>query len=150
MSTVKPASALRFHETPFGTLSLSRDFPQVGRLYGFETGHNNRQFLGRSRLPQARTDLFIEFVPAQTLQLPLVGWVSVHQILMLSTNQPERSRLLRFTIERTRINPTLEFGLFTARNGDDGERDDPNSEGHELHRTSSIPDLLAVALLAAG
>lgn len=151
-------------ETPFGTMVLSRDLPTTGRLFGFET-HNMRLFLGRTRVPPARTDLRVQFDQLAPQQRPLLGFASVLQILTLADRSVEQSRLAKFAVYQGELVPaspskyTLSkthrhfYRLFELVSLDpvcDLEpAHDEYANGVALYKSARVSDLLAVALLTA-
>jgi hypothetical protein len=160
MGTTTTKSAI-YEETAFGTLALNRTLPSIGRLFGFDS-HNQRQFLGRTRIPHTRTDLFAQLDQVGLEHRPVVGFISVHQVQTFrnpnwSPKAPpeveeffeEVSRLQKFGVSRVDtkvVTPghPFEFELFTLPAPEEHVHDH-----HELRRSKSMSDLMAVALLTA-
>jgi hypothetical protein len=148
-----------YEETSFGTLAIARKMnPQVARLFGFESANRQRLFLGRTRVPPARTDLYAclsQYSP-NPAQPQLWGLVTVHQVLTLTDGTPEASRLNSYQIHQHSAmatlsgTPTRLFELVTYTPNDELRGvEDHLSDGHSMHRSHSIAELLAVALLNA-
>lgn len=152
----KTTKSTIYEETAFGTLALNRTKPSIGRLFGFDS-HNQRLFLGRTRIPPARTDLFAQLDEVGLEHRPVLGFISVSQVLTLvdmeskdEKSNPrvweEVSRLQKFGVSQMAPSATspAQFELYTLPS--------PEEHVHEerwLRRSTSMADLMAVALLTA-
>lgn len=116
--------------TPFGRVETSQDRPVRARLYGWDLGAESL-FLGRSRTPTARTDLFVDYEPGE-IDGRRHDTVKVSQILLLSDQSTEMSTLEWFNVWDT---DTSKVGLFHGTK--------------LLYQSDSMADLFAVALLNA-
>ncbi len=156
MGTTTTKSAI-YEETAFGTLALNRTLPSIGRLFGFDS-HNQRQFLGRTRIPHTRTDLFAQLDQVGLEHRPVVGFISVQQVQSFrnpnwSPEAPpeveeffeEVSRLQKFGVALVSpLDKTRKFELYTLPAHEEHVHDE-----HSLRVSTSMADLMAVALLTA-